>query len=322
MSESSYPFIGQSDDHILELCKADIEGYSLPLSSWTAEANWQGYATRYVANMPHWLPLAYVSDHGVQCDTELHDYESNHNFGVFCTWSHFKYVALKQSKGLKLGVKLLSNPMTLYWRKKGFSRKQNSKGTIVFLSHSGIGESYLEIMTSQYADELARLPEQYHPIVLCVHRNDVLNGCLSVLRKYKFPVITLGWAGSPEFGDRFYNTISCFSYATSTAEMSAMYYCIDFGIPFFLLGSSPELISNSNERQSAIGIGLQKTVDLLFRKLNENITSEQQQFCDLVIGKSGRWDRLAFVIFVWGRILSTANLRRAIRFLKFKATRR
>jgi hypothetical protein len=322
MSESSYPFIGQADDQIFELCKADTEGYCLPLSSWTAEANWQGYATRYVANMPHWLPLVYVADHGVQCNTKLHDYESNHNFGVFCTWNYFKYVALKQSMGLKSGARLISNPMTLYWRKKGFSRKQNAKGTIVFLSHSGIGEYYPEIMTNQYADELAALPEKYHPIVLCVHRNDVLNGCLTVLRKHKFPVITLGWAGSPEFGDRFYNTISCFRYATSTAEMSALYYCIDFGIPFFLLGSSPELISNHNDCESAIGIGLKKTVDLLFRQMTDNITSEQQQFCDLVIGRSGRWKRLAFTFFVWGRILSAANLRRAVRLLTLKVTGR
>lgn len=315
-NETTVPFLGQSDDQIFELCRS-FDGRSAPLSSWTAEANWQGNATRFVSKLPSGLPLVYACDHGVQLNTELHDYEVNHNFRAFCTWNTFKFVSAQNSNRHNLKVFHIANPFALYWRCRGFKRQKNTKGTIVFLSHSGSGESYEQLLTKQYRDELKLLPAKFHPIVLCIHRNDVLNGCLTQVREIcDFPVVTMGWAGRSDFGDRFYNTVSHFSYASSTDEMSALYYCVDFGIPFFLYGSRPILATSVNsERQSSLCYGLKHTLDLLFRGFFDEITPEQKHFCELVIGKSTRLDHVKFVTFVWIRLLSFSSIRRLVRYL-------
>lgn len=302
-------YSGYDDETLSQLAKSGEEGVSKLFSAWSAEANGLGVAFRTVTRLPKSFPLVFFSDHGVQSNVMLLDYESDNVYRNFVTWNPLKSFFYRPKREKQLKIVNLPHPFPMYWRRMKIKRPDHAKGTLVFLHHSTPSEDISTFFSVSYLDELIALPAIYHPIVLCLHRNDILKGEHEKIRQVcNFPILTMGFAGNDEFCDRFYNTLSHFRFATSTVEMSALYYCVDFGVPFFLYGSSEQ-----SDPVHHIDKCINGAVMDLFSGPYTELNHSQIHFVNMMLGRIDRLDSLRLTAFVWSRFLSIYFIRLVLR---------
>lgn len=121
-------------------------------------------------------------------------------------------------------------------------------GTIVFPNHSApgieIAEDYID-----YAEELSRLPRDFHPITVCIHPHDLrLKKHLAFLAK-GFEVFICG-DSSPLQNNFLHNYLHYCKgkkYVTSNILMTPCTYAMYLGIPFFITGLIPKQIITSQK---------------------------------------------------------------------------
>ena len=307
------------DDITLEILAKGSQpaGVAPTFSSWSAEANGLGEAFRYVTKLPVTFPLAFFSDHGVGSHCILGEYEKDNVFRSFVTWNPAKCFFNKKNGKRFAKIIHMPHPFPLFWRMANVVRRKNATGTIVFLNHSTPELEYGEFVADSYVEELRALPQEYHPIVLCLHRNDILNGEHRKLRTMcDFPIITMGHAGYDGFCKRFYDTLAQFKFASSTIEMSTLFYCVDFGMPYFIYGTFERHESHHQIDQVAASF-----VRQLFAGPTNVLTDCQRDYVDMMLGKRNSFDRLRLSVFVWSRFISFSFCRLIIRQLWLFVTR-
>lgn len=118
--------------------------------------------------------------------------------------------------------------------------KAERKGTVAFPIHSIFGVD-IKDGWRQYAEDLLNLPEEFHPIKICVYWLDVERGRHKVFEEMDLEVMTAGYFTSQKFVQRFYDILSNAKYATSNEFGSYLPYAIEMGIPFFMYGKRVEL---------------------------------------------------------------------------------
>jgi hypothetical protein len=307
------------DDSTLEFLASKKSKQSLvAFSSWSAEANGLGETFRYVSKLPNGFPLVFFSDHGVGSHVVLAEYEYDNLYRTFVTWNPIKRYFNRSMGQRCANIVQMPHPFPIYWRMKGKVRSPCPRGTVVFLNHSTPEYIISEFFSRSYLADLLSLPEECHPIVLCLHSNDVLNGEHIRIREIcDLPMITMGFPGDPGFCDRFYDTVSNFRYASSPIEMSTLFYCVDFGIPYFICGSH-EVHTDAN----TIDRCTKNLVTELFSEIHSGVTESQRDFVDMMLGKRNRCDRWRLLLFVWTRLFSLSFFRLVCRDLYLKVARR
>jgi hypothetical protein len=213
---------------------------------WTSELYSFGRLYRDWAFYPKWLPLFIYSDHGVTNDSGFSPHELTNNSNVHFTFNVER--STNSANSIKKEVKCVPHPWVTYRRKNNITQNINAIGTLIFFSHSTSGTDFMGHDTDEYFDELKRLPDKYQPIVLCMHMHDICKGYHKNLHKHGIPIVTAGNTSSIYFVDRFYNMVRQFKYACSNSVGSQLYYCIEMGIPYFLIGSMPKAINYSSNK--------------------------------------------------------------------------
>ena len=129
----------------------------------------------------------------------------------------------------------------------------------------------------------------------------------SQYKRYNLPIITIGNPNSVEFVDEFYKTTTQFKYATSNSAGSQLYYCVEMGMPYFILGEEPRLMNHSD---SNLSLGIYKaTNDIekeiigienkLFRNLEDSISLEQKIFVEWMLGFGSNQSRYNMTVIIW-----------------------
>jgi len=185
--------------------------------------------------------------------------------------------------------------------------ESSRKGTLVFLTHHAPGTKWHNHDTEEYFNHLKALPEKYKPVVLCLHMHDINAGNHKKLRRYGLPIVTAGNTSSIHFIDRFYNLIKRYSYATSPTWGSQTAYCVELGIPYFFLGNRPKLVNISHKDMplgevsyhDSFHESYEKTADELFRTPVDNVTVEQRQFVESILGLDAHISRFYLSWLLW-----------------------
>jgi hypothetical protein len=244
---------GFSDDELELICDWGLRGYDKCLQYksarwiyWPVELYSFGRCYRDWLNLPSWIPLPLYGDHGVNCRGELDSHELTSKPKVYLTW--FKGRAENLAERKEKNVLRITHPWISYRRKYDLKKKNDACGTLIFLSHSNDGIEITNYDWGSYFDELKKLPDEYQPLLVCMHRHDVSKGYHKAIRKYNIPIVSAGETSSPYFIDRFYDVLSNFKYATSNTGGSELFYCEEFGVKYFIAGKNPAFLNNGDYR--------------------------------------------------------------------------
>ena len=159
----------------------------------------------------------------------------SHNKLVLCNrLSQIKYLeenGRKKNKTLAVG-----SLFSRYKDLKKIIKSPDAKGTIAYPSHRS-RYTDTNIDWQKYCDELKKLPEEFHPINICMYWRDILENRHEIFLKNGFNVYSAGHCCNPDFVDNFYEILRHHKYATSNAIVATnLLYSIDFDIPTFIYG--------------------------------------------------------------------------------------
>lgn len=254
---------GFSAPELGDLCAWDLAGYDkelpyrpAPWLYWTVELYSFGRCYRDWLGLPSWLPLPLYGDHGVCLNGELSEHEVSAKPRIHLTW--FLQRAAHNRTLPRKKVLRIPHPWITYRRKYGYTQAPQASGTLVFYAHSNTGIEIVDYEWPQYFESLKRLPANYKPLVICMHRHDIEKGYHNHVARYGIPIISAGETSSPYFVDRFYSMISQFKYATSNSGGSELFICEELGVRFFLMGPEP---SRVNLSRNDLPLGVLKPQD-------------------------------------------------------------
>lgn len=220
-----------------ELVRAEIK--SLTRAPWlddSAESYSFGKCYREVAKFPSALPLAVSSDNGVYLResrvTGQKSWARTH-----LVWSEWR--ANISEPNLKIHRTI--HPFVGYRRLKSLNKNEDAVGTLVFLPHSNPTIDYLRDGWNRLIADAKALPEEFQPVVFCLHMHDVRKRKHLPLLSNRLRVITFGEVRSPLFVDRFYDGLLSFKYSASNAVGSHSFLSEEAGVGFFLIGEEPEI---------------------------------------------------------------------------------
>lgn len=268
---------GFSDCDLELICDWGLKGHDESLPSkrslclyWTAELYSFGRCYRHWLGLHRLIPLPIYGDHGVCICGEPAPHETRSKPQIHLSWYDKRVESLRE----KIGKKVLHvpHPWILFRRDCNIKKKLNARGTIVFLSHTNDGIEIESYNLKKYIDELKSLPAEYHPLVFCIHRHDVEKKYHLNLRQFGIPIVSAGETSSPYFVERFYSMISRFDFATSNSIGSQLFYCEEFGLPYFLKGLKPTYF-NISHPESPPGVLRQDILSQETQQLGEALFS-------------------------------------------------
>jgi len=256
---------------------------------WPVEKYSLGRCYREWLNLPSWLPLPFNGDHGVNDFGTLTPDEIVNKSNVFLTWTKDRYKVLKKKyKKKKLNV---PQPWIIFRRAYNLKKNKNSKGTLIFLTHTTFGVEIIKYNYDKYFAELKMLPSKYHPLVICMHFEDIKKNYHLNYLKYNLPIISIGDWNSHYFVERFYSMISKFNFATSNFGGSELFFCEEFGVNYFIKGDAINFINIYNKGLPIGGVKLDKTgkeydikKSLLFKQFPPKKSKAKKEFVDSVLG--------------------------------------
>ncbi|WP_298611625.1 hypothetical protein [uncultured Thermosynechococcus sp.] len=236
------------------------------------------------------MPIPVYGDHGVALSGEFEEYEINNRADYHLSWYSKRVESLKRYNKKK--IIHITHPWVIYRKMAGYNLRENAKGTIVFYPHSTPTDEIIDYDWDSYFLELKSLDTNYKPIVICMHRHDVVKGYHKNIRKYEVPIVSAGEPSSPLFVDRFYDIVSNFRYATSPTGGSELFYCEEMGIRYFIFGKEP-IYHNFSHPQNPLGVLRPKDeVAVIANEIKRNLFSNlppkddfrKQQFVSDVLG--------------------------------------
>jgi hypothetical protein len=280
---------GFTDSELDVLCNVK-DFMNFPILFWPTELYSFGKCYRDWLGFPKGLPIPFYGDHGVDLSGILHNHEKNNKSRIHLTWSKSKFKNIDNFQHKKLFY--ITNPWVLYRRKRQIELKKNRKGTVVFFAHSNVGIELESSNFDLYFKDLDNLDKSFSPLIICLHMHDINKGLHKKIRKYGYPIITVGNSFNSCFVDRFYDIISNFKQATSNKIGSQLFYCTEMGLPYFLYGEPPILMNNTDNN---IPLGkvnsytqnhflLTEKITKLYSNYYPYITTEQQNLTQEILG--------------------------------------
>jgi hypothetical protein len=287
---------GFADEELEMICDSGLIGYDrkLPYKKgralyWETESYGFGRCYREWLGLPYWAPLPINGDHGVCLQSTIREYDLNAKPRLHL--ASFKDRAQANSGDEGKRVLRIPHPWPLFRRRYGFNKREDAKGTLIFYTHSCPGIE-VEHDFDGYFTALKKLPDEYHPLTVCMHRHDIGKGYHRTSRKYGIPIISVGYTGSQYFVERFYSMISNFNFATSSYGGSELFYCEEFGVKYFIMGKRPKHLNLSSDfypvgeivMRDAVGIAAESRKFDLFSQFPPESSADKSQFVTDVLG--------------------------------------
>lgn len=191
-------------------------------------------------------------------------------------------------KHSKIRVEIIGAPFVLYRQMNDIRKNKNATGTIVFPAHSC---KNLEVIydVNKLCNDLEQLDSKFHPITICLHPYEYHSQQRQKFEKRGFLVVTAEESVTGSFVENFYRLLSNHKYSASNEMASSLFYAIEMGIPFFLVGDTPQEINDGNEPntpKSATFFDYDegRKAYKLFNKPTDKIIQEQRDYVAFEMG--------------------------------------
>lgn len=224
---------------------------------------------RDYSNYPPFLPLLCNYEHGM-CQKTQSICSGDIPRTKYLLLAVNKYRADIWKNHTKVPIVIAGSPFVNYRRKHNIVQDKDAKGTIVFPAHA-CAEADAVYSINDFCEELNKMSDEFKPFTINLHIEDVKLGKDKIYTDRGFEVTCAGDVYSPDFAKNFYNNLKKFKYATGNEPGSSVFYCIEMGIPYFLMNNKAIMKINIPTQDSE-GWDGQPVNDLDFIK----------SFCDLI----------------------------------------
>ena len=161
-------------------------------------------------------------------------------------------------------------------------KKENRKGTLFLPKHS---TKVVDVTFDVEAvvRELKSLPDDFKPVTVCVHWNDIEKGLHKVFIEAGFEVVTAGHLTDYNYMFRWLHLVSRHKLLAGCGLGSALFYSVIAGVPFYLTQEDAEtksdaniqLFNKSGPQYSSKALRRMALIKKLFGQPSEMITKEQ-----------------------------------------------
>jgi hypothetical protein len=192
-----------------------------------------GALIRAAAEVPEWVPLPFAVQHGWFCRAPLAT-SAELVSGLPAVWAWNGTVA-RQFCELDAVTIVGGAPFLYACDRVGSCRAPGARGTLVLPTH---GSRHVRLLSDydRYLAQLAALPAEFHPMVFCLHPNDLGGALHRELRRRRLDVVTNGASVNPDYLVQFIRHTSAFRYATSNVMATALLYAAHVGLAAFVYG--------------------------------------------------------------------------------------
>lgn len=258
---------------------------------WSSEIYGRGTTYRRMFHIPKFVPLLFTSDHGVAFDSFVDPFIVNNRkkFRLHITNNPIVMEVLP-SRPSRMVFTLPTIHPWIYQKNKLDIRKLDcSRGTIFFPCHYAGGIDVVGIDDESSIKYLQSLSDKYSPITICFYYADMVGDRPAKFEEAGFKVITLGDPFRKDYFEEFYKMASSRNFAISEDWTSAVFYCVDLGLPTQVIPrgirvfdsfSKKELIGNEDPYFSRIS----RKANQLFSDAPKYISDEQLQFVRRYLG--------------------------------------
>lgn len=246
-----------------------------------------GYWLKDYARYPKSWPLFTYMDHGMVLSDKITPHEIENNAPIIFKFSP-RLVALYRKESRK-PVYNIVNPFVHYRRSRKIKISEAARGTIFFVAHS---TSEIDDLTDweEYINQLKNIPEQFHPIHVCLHPTDMNKGLNEIFEQQGYRVFTAGDLASYRYTINFYDILRNYRYSMSNLLGSYLFYSVEMGIPFSLYGEEPRYFNKSDGNiekgnyESYRQYSTYKKAKELFSGFHTRISEEQAEFVGYEMG--------------------------------------
>ena len=160
------------------------------------------------------------------------------------------------------------------------------KGTLFFLSHS----SHWVTAVSEFeslAETLGALPEQFHPITVCIYWRDFNLGHHLPFVRRGLKVMSAGHIYDPHFLIRFHYLCSMHQYSCSNELGSHLFMSVKAGCAYFHLpGNARQYHAESGKPAYSLHVPIEvlNSLDTVFAQPRDNVSPEQLAIVDDYVG--------------------------------------
>jgi len=218
---------------------------------WSSELYSFGKYIRKYGYYPSFFPLAVYSDHsGPSFSDEPYLHEKKTKAPVFL--AHRKLKVKNYIIGTNKKAYTLFSPAVFYRRSNSINQYSLAEGTVCFPVHS-LPNSGFEFDIDKYCNDLKKLPQEYHPIKVCLHMHDVNNGTDMKYIDRGYEVVSAGNTSDQRFIERLYEIMRHAKYITSNDIGTITFLAVEMRVPFFVYGDKENTI-NFSDRNFPIGI--------------------------------------------------------------------
>jgi len=197
---------------------------------WTWEVYGLGHSLKDVLGIAQRKTIRTGSDHGLTFVVDPLAPEVAIPTEIHVTWSKWR-TSLEFPDSRQ--ILRIQHPWIAFRKKHDISLSKSASGTLVFVPHSVPG-LVLPFDLVEYIKFLSSLPQEFHPLVFCLHVHDMERKIVRDIHRQGFSVVTVGNNLHPRYVRRFYGILKNFKYATSPDVGSPLFYCHEFGVKYFL----------------------------------------------------------------------------------------
>jgi len=199
------------------------------------------------ARFPLWLPLPCHMEHGWTAISSALASDLSVKKGLMLVYSQRRQDAWRKESAVPSAI--IGSPFVLYRRMNKIMLESTATGTIVFPSHS-TNELDAVFDIDDFCGQLNAIPEKFKPVTVCLHFIDVNKGLDKHYIKNGLNVVSAGPKHNLDFVNNFYEIVSKHKYSCSNEVGSYSFYCVEMGLPFFLIGESPEIINIGGDKNA------------------------------------------------------------------------
>lgn len=251
--------------------------------------------------VPDSIPLCVYMDHGVTFADKIPPHEINNDAPCMFKFSP-RLVQVYKSVSSK-PCYTLPSPYVFYRKKNKITVSPNAKGAIIFPAHSTPDVDDLTDWT-EYINELNQLPDEFKPLTICLHENDIKKGLHKLFLSTNLKVTTAGAIMDSRFTERFYDILRQHKYSLSNLIGSYAFYSVEMGIPFTLYGKGPVYFNKGDPNIEKGNYTSYQTetynyAKKLFNGFQYKVTDEQKKFVSSELGLTEGIGRLkaAFLLY-------------------------
>jgi len=275
-----------------------------PTTWWTSNIYALGPSFRYLLDLPRWVPLDFMSDHGVTFSRNAYVLEVMRNAEhppVYLSWFEGQVKRAQAVHGGDPAIDVYGCPHPWTSMMNKFSSvKRSEDGCLAFVPHSVLGDVPDVTPMRSLVDSWTELPRWLQPTALCVSSHELFPEALDELERLGLPLFTVGNPNSHLFLERFVRLRCEFKYSTSPLLGSEAFYSTELGARHFLYGEwsaarYPELgVDNWRPKFRAIAqedleldVELWREADSVFRETALG-WNRRVQLSDHLLGKHFR----------------------------------